>query len=160
MQLLVDDKKITCPHCGSNNCFQEDYKVESNEFSSYMCMSCGYTTTTIYKKDSPIIEEYEQQCPALFKDLKYVDTKTNLVWYPIVLNFPDLGLVFPDGASAFDWKWRAVPLKEVPESEREKYPIPNQEGKFYETKADMESSKLFEPNQFKDACKYLNIIQE
>lgn len=159
MELVVDDKKIECPHCNSNNCFQEDYKVETNTLSSYMCMNCGYTTTTLYKKDSQIIEDYEKQCPDLFKDLKFHDTKTDLIWYPIVLNFPDLGLVFPDGTNAFDWKWRAVPMIKVSEDEKEKYPIPSQPGKFYESRADMESSRTYAPSMFQDACKFLNIIQ-
>lgn len=157
--LIIEDKKITCPHCSSTNCFQEDYKVETNQVSSYMCMGCGYTTTTLYKHNTEFVKNYEEQCPDLFKDLKFHDKETDLVWYPIVLNFPDVGLIFPDGSNAFDWKWRAVPVKEVSEDEKTKYPVPNQPGEYYKTKADMESSRLYAQSEFYDACKFLNIIQ-
>lgn len=158
-ELEVDNKKIDCPRCNSINCFQEDYKVSENSVSSYMCMNCGYTTTSLYKKGSTIVDEYEAQCPNLFKDIKYYDKETDLLWYPVVLNFPDKGLIFPDGTSALDWKWRAVPIKLVAEDEKEKYPIPGKEGEFYQTKADMESSKLYSQSDFYSACKYLDIIQ-
>lgn len=159
IELEVDDKKIDCPRCDSKNCFQEDYKVAENSVSSYMCMSCGYTTTSLYKVGSDIIEEYESQCPNLFKDIKFHDKQTDLIWYPVVLNFPDKGLVFPDGSNALNWKWRAVPIKEVDEDEKQKYPIPGKDGEFYQTKADMDSSRVFPQSDFYSACKHLNIIQ-
>jgi transcription elongation factor Elf1 len=160
MDLIVDNAKINCPRCNSSNCFREDYKVEKNEVSSYMCMGCGYTTTSLYKKNSEMIGVYEEQCPDLFKDIKYHDKDTDLLWYPIVLNFPDKGLIFPDGTNAFDWQWRAVPVVKVDDSEKEKYPIPNKPGEYYETKADMENSRLYPQSSFQDACKYLKIIVE
>lgn len=160
MELQVDNNKINCPRCNSINCFEETYAVEKNTISSYLCMGCGYTTTTLNTIDSENIKQFEEGCPELFKDIKYHDVERNVYWYPTVLNFPELGLVFPDGANAFDWKWRAVPVKPVTEEEKENYPIPGQKGKYYETKADMDSSRLFEQSDFSGACKYLKIIVE
>lgn len=154
----VEEKKINCPCCESINCFEETYTVEQNTVSSYLCMGCGYTTTTLQQKDSDFVKQFEETCPQLFKDIAYHDEKTNLMWYPTVLNFPDKGLVFPDGANAFDWQWRAVPVKPVSEAEKTMFPIPGEEGKFYETKADMESSRLYPQGQFQNACKHLGII--
>lgn len=159
MELLVDNAKVICPRCGSKNCFQEDYKVESNSVSSFMCMGCGYTTTSLYKIGSEIVQQFEESLPELFKAIKYNDSTSDLVWYPIVLNFPDKGLIFPDGTNSFDWQWRAVPVKEVAEEDKNKYPIPDKPGEFYETKADMESSRLYPQSGFQDACKYLSIIE-
>lgn len=159
MKLVVEDKKIKCPRCSSDNCFQEDYKVEPNTVSSYMCMNCGYTTTTLYKHGSDIVKEYEETCPELFKDLSFHDKENDLVWYPVVLNFPDLGLIFPDGTNSFDWQWRAVPVIPVKEDEATKYPIPNKPDEYYKTRADMESSRLYAQSEFYNACRYLNIIQ-
>lgn len=157
---LEDCKKITCPHCESINCFQEDYEQDGSSLSAYMCLSCGYTTSTLNVDGTEFVTQYEDSCPTLFKDLKFVDPDTNLAWYPMVLNFPTIGLVFPDGASALDWSWRAVPVKPVSESEKTKFPIPNEPGKFYETKADIDSSRLYPQNQFYQACKFLGIIVE
>lgn len=160
MDVSVQDKKINCPHCGSQNCFQEEYAVAENKLSSYLCMGCGYTTTTMNTISSEFVAEFEKTCPDLFKDIRFHDKETDLVWYPTVLNFAEYGLIFPDGTKADDWKWRAVPVVPVPEDERQKYPIPNEPGKFYETKADMNASKLFERSEFSDACSFLNIIQK
>lgn len=159
MNVSVEEKKIICPHCGSHNCFQEDHVVGENRVESYLCMSCGYTTTSMNEKDSEFVTSFEETCPELFKDMMYYDEPRNLCWYPTVLNFPENGLVFPDGTSVFDWKWRAVPVIAVKEEEKTKYPIPGKDGEYYEMKADMDNSKLFDQNQFMDACKYVGIIQ-
>lgn len=156
-ELIDGGTKVQCPHCNSNNCFKEDYEHDTENVSAYLCMQCGYTTTTLHKKDTPFIEEYESAFPTLFKDLKFVDND-DVVWYPMVLNFPSLGLVFPDGTSALDWSWRAVPVVPVDEDEKTKYPMPGEEGKYYEFKANMEGSRLYPQGQFNEACKYLGII--
>lgn len=155
----IVEKKINCPYCGSANCFQEDHTVQEQLVESFLCLACGYTATSLNQEGSDFVAKFEEGCPELFKDIKFVDPETNLVWYPTVLNFPEHGLVFPDGTDAFDWKWRAVPIISIPEEDRQNYPIPGEEGKYYENKADMPSSKMFEKNEFQEACKYLNIIQ-
>jgi DNA-directed RNA polymerase subunit RPC12/RpoP len=160
INLETETTKISCPKCNSANCFQETHKVAANTVDSYLCMKCGFTSTSLNTPDSPYLKDFEETCPELFKDIKFVDNDRKIVWYPTVLNFPELGLIFPDGTDAFNWSWRAVPVKPVEESEKEKYPIPGQDGKYYETKADMESSKLFDQNDFNGACKYLKIIVE
>lgn len=160
MEIVVDNDKIECPKCASSNCFEETHTVEANSVKSYICMGCGYTTTTLNKPDSDFIKEFEETAPELFKDIKFFDKERGIVWYPTVLNFPELGLVFPDGTDSFNWQWRAVPVVPVGEDEKQKYPIPGEEGKFYEHKADMESSRLYSQESFIDACKYLKIVVE
>lgn len=160
MELQVENNKIDCPKCASSNCFEEVHTVATNSVKSYICMGCGFTSTSLNTEDSEYIKNFEETCPELFKDIKFIDPERKIVWYPTVLNFPELGLIFPDGANAFNWVWRAVPVKPVGEDEKEKYPIPGEPGKFYETKADMESSKTFDQKSFTDACKYLKIIVE
>lgn len=154
-----DDKKIKCPNCNSNNCFQEDYEQDQNTtVSAYMCMNCGYTTSTHNVEGSAFVEEIEKIFPTLFVDLRFVDSKTNLVWYPITLNFPTKGIIFPDGSSAYDWQWRAAPIAKIPVEEQINYPIPGKQGEYYETKIDMENSRLYPSLQFYHACRYLDII--
>ena len=157
-ELISQDVKITCPHCESVNCFQEDYNQEELTLSAYLCLNCGFTTSTINEEGSAIMAKYEENMPSLFSDLKFVDPKTKLVWYPMVLNFPTLGMVFPDGSNALSWQWRAVPITAVKKEEEEKFPIPGKKGEFYKTKADMEASRLYPQGQFHQACKFLGII--
>ncbi len=156
-ELIDGGTKVTCPHCGSSNCFREDYDHGETPVSAYLCVSCGYTSTTLHKADSEFIKTYELSLPELFRDLKFIDSESN-VWYPIVLNFPTLGVIFPDGTSTLNWSWRAVPVVPVDEDEKNKYPIPGEEGKYYETKADMDGSRLYPQGQFYEACKFLGII--
>ena len=124
-----------------------------------MCMECGYTSTTLNEEGSLVVETYEQGTAELIKDLRWVDPNTNLVWYPIVLNFPSFGIIFPDGTNKDNWAWRAAPAVDISEEEQKKYPIPGQKDQYYTKRIDMNSSELFEADQFYDACKFLGFIQ-
>ena len=42
------DDKINCSVCGELDC----YKESENDIDSYLCMNCGYTTTSLNKEDS------------------------------------------------------------------------------------------------------------
>lgn len=151
----AEPTKITCPHCGSNNCFMEIEEMAT----SYMCMGCGYTSTSMNRVDSAELKAYEEITPQLMLDLKWIDPQANLVWYPMVLHFPNTGIVFPDGTSKSDWSWRAAMAVDVAEQDKTKYPIPGQSGQFYSRKVDMESSKLFDRDSFTDACKFVGLIK-
>lgn len=148
--------KITCPHCGGTNCFVEEH----DGIKSYLCMDCGYTTTSLNVDGSLQMQDWTSTLPELIKAIKWVDPETKLVWLPSTLNMPGIGLVFPDGTTADDWQWRAVPVTSVSADEKKKYPIPGKEGEYYTTKADFSKSKLFGKNEFKEACKHIGIIKQ
>jgi|DEB0MinimDraft_3_1074331.scaffolds.fasta_scaffold09554_5 DNA-directed RNA polymerase subunit RPC12/RpoP len=149
-------EKITCPHCGGTNCFVEEH----DGVTSYLCMDCGYTTTSLNVEGSLQMQDWESTLPELIKAIKWVDPETNLVWLPSTLNMPGIGLVFPDGTTVDDWQWRAVPVVSVGADEKKKYPIPGKEGEYYTTKADFSKSKLFAQNEFQLACKHIGIIKQ
>ena len=160
LQSSTEPTKIGCPHCGHNQCFEETQTLpDGQEVASYMCLDCGYTSNTLNVEDSDFIKGYEETTAELIKDLRWVDPNTNLVWYPIVLNFPSFGIVFPDGTNVFDWSWRAALAVEIPHQDSKKYPIPGQEGEYYTKRVDMESSRLFNSDDFYSACKFLGFIQ-
>lgn len=150
------NNKIQCPVCGADDCYKES---ESN-VDSYLCVSCGYTTNSLYLKNSVALSSWEKSTPKLISNSKFVDDKTNLVWYPSVLNFPSMGMIFPDGPNEFEWQWRVAKIVEIPEEEQNKYPVPNTNNEFYKSKLDMESSKFFERTDFKNACIELGILEE
>ena len=51
------EKKITCPNCLSDkHCFEEDVNNVEN-FKSYMCFNCGFTSNTSFRKDSEVLNE-------------------------------------------------------------------------------------------------------
>jgi hypothetical protein len=150
--------KIVCKHCGDHSCFEEETQNKEGDLAkSYMCTSCGYTTTTLNKEGSDVVKGYEETTAQIIKDLRWVDDE-ELVWYPIVLNFPSVGIIFPQGTSKSNWTWVTAPATLIPEEDKEKYPIPGVEGEFYKKKVDMSQQKEFAPHQFYDACKQVGFI--
>lgn len=156
----MEPTKVLCPHCGSHECFVETQELpDKTVVDSSMCMECGYTTTTLNVEGSAIVQQIEDTTAELIKDLRWVDPNTNLVWYPIVLNFPSFGIIFPDGTNKDEWSWRAAPAVDVSAEEVEKYPIPGRPGEFYSRRIDMSQGQLFDRKDFYSACKFLGFIQ-
>jgi Zn ribbon nucleic-acid-binding protein len=151
-----DNGKIECPVCKQIECYVE---AESG-IDSYLCVGCGYTTTSKHVHNSIDLRQWEQVTAEIIKASKFVDTNTNLVWYPSVLNFPSKGLIFPDGTNESNWKWRMAPVVQIPEEERTKYPVPGKKDEYYSSRINMGGSKLFERNEFKTACEELGILQK
>ena len=48
----------------------------------------------------------------------------------------------------------------IKEEEKEKYPIPNKEGEFYEYKMDMTTLKQFNERDFMEALDYIGVFEE
>ena len=147
-------EKVTCPHCGGSNCFIEEYE----DVESHLCMDCGYTTTSLNIEGSVQMVDWESALPELVKVIKWVDPQTKLIWLPSTLNVPQKGIVFPDGITAQDWKWRSAPVVSVSKEEQKKYPIPGKPGEFYKTKIDFSKSQLFDQSEFQNACKHIGLI--
>jgi hypothetical protein len=160
-QIEAIPEKIVCPHCGSKNCFEEGMMLEISPAMvySYMCMGCGYTSTTLSKVDSDLIKDYEETTAEIVKEIKWIDPNTNLVWYPTVLNFPSSGIIFPDGTNKSDWGWTAAPAVDIPKEDMKKYPIPGTD-QFYTRRIDMQAAKKFKSNEFSEACKSIGFIKE
>ena len=57
-----------------------------------------------------------------------------------------------------NWEWAAVKAVEVKEEEKEKYPIPNKKGKYYEYRMDMTTMKQFKERDFMDALSYIGVL--
>lgn len=153
--------KVKSPLTGTNNCFEHEQVFEDGTtVKSWMCMDSGFTSTTLNTEDSPIIDSYEETTAELIKELKWIDPETKLIWYPMVLNFPSFGIIFPDGSSKDDWQWMAAPAVDIPEADRKKYPIPGQTDQFYTRKINMEAGRKFSSDQFYQAAKFLGFIQQ
>lgn len=143
-----------CKHCGSDATLETQL---DNENKAWICYTCGFNTSTFHKEGSELINKSDEQCPTLYKDLKFTD-EDGLVWYPTTLNFPEKGMVFLDGSSTDNYKWAAILATDVDESEKVKFPIPGQPGQFYNKKMDMTTLKHFGKNEFMDALEYANML--
>lgn len=146
---MINDELITCKRCGSDAC----YHSQIDSVDTYMCWTCGFSTTSNHKENSDIVKELKKSLPELYKDLKFVDDQ-RLVWMPCIITLPDSGMVFIDGRTEDDYKWAAV--KMVPLTEEE-----ISSGKFKGdqlTKADFTTIKYFDKLDFMSAAEHIGIF--
>lgn len=138
----------------------KDYLEEkvSDEVTSYLSLKCGYTTNSLFKIGSTTIDEVDMNTAELIKSLKFSDEGKGLIWYPVVINFPSRGMIFPDGTNTTDWKWCYAPAIEIPEGERQKYPVAGSKGEYHTKRIDMSAREYFEQDDFKSACIKLGMI--
>ena len=67
------EKKITCPHCLSDKqCFEEDIN-EIENFKSYMCFNCGFTSNTSYTENSETFSKLLESSTQLVRDIEFFD---------------------------------------------------------------------------------------
>ena len=52
--LQSDGEKITSPIDGNKHCFY--HKDEKNNIESYLCMTSGYTSTSLFKKSQKLLK--------------------------------------------------------------------------------------------------------
>lgn len=154
VKFSMNDKKIQCPHCDSINCFEE----EVNEIKSWMCMKCGFMSNELYKESSNELKQIEMTSPNIIQDLKFYDEKRQVYWFPSIVNTIK-GMIYPEG-SKNKWYWAYAPVVEIPDEEKENYPIFNKPGKYHTSRLAIEHKKLFEPNDFYSALKEMGAIIE
>src|SRR5258706_13959569 len=99
----MKDKIVICLKCGG----PLSYESQFGNIKSWMCLGCGFQSTSMLKKDSDFQKQQHEILPELYKDLSFTDIE-NKVWYPCTLNSPNQGMVFADGTSKNDWKWTAM----------------------------------------------------
>jgi long-subunit fatty acid transport protein len=142
------DKLTDCPHCKQVSAV---YTTAINEFhNSYVCLGCGYQTNDLMVEGEYNVEEYEAELPNLYIDAKKVDEK-NRVWYPNVVNIPDKGTVFLNGASAEYTEWSAIKNIKLSKEDKKKAIF---KGKEY--KSDPKSLKNF-GDDYLSALEYIGV---
>ena len=151
------DRKVTCPHCGSKNCFEST--EEATSVISYLCLKCGYTTNTYFTKESSSLQNSFNTAPTLIKELQFFDETRNLVWIPCVLNMGKKGIIFPRG-SRNNWNWNYAKVVDIPKEESEKYPVVGKEGEFYKSRLDVENALKYEWDDFIGACEEMGITTD
>ena len=143
-----------CPCCGSNACS----KTKRENIEIQLCWTCGMTTTSELIEGSNFQKENYENTAELIKDLKQVHD--NLAWYPKVINLPENGMVFPEwNKRVKDWYWSAVKAIPVNEEEREKYPDPNNPGKYYKFRMDIKNIKRYDKMCFMDAAEEIGMFK-
>jgi len=149
------DNLIICKRCGSDACYVDEV---NQDIKTHFCYGCGFQTNSLMKEGETFYENQVTVLPELYKDLMFKDGEK--VWFPSMINIPSQGMIFANGSSAFDWKWAAVKAVPVSEEEKEKYPIPGKEGKYYDWRMDMTTMKEFPEKEFMDALSYIGALPE
>jgi len=149
----MDDLK-TCDRCGSDACYVQEV---NEKIKNYQCYGCGFITNSLLVKDTEFFEEQMELLPNLYKELMGED-EHGKIWMPSTVNMPTKGMIFANGKSIENWKWAAVLAIPVKDDEKEKYPIPNKEGEFYEWRMDMDNVKEFPETDYIEALDYIGIF--
>ena len=150
------DNLIICRHCGSDACYVTE---NGPEVKTYSCFGCGFTTNSLMKEGEEFYQKQLEVLPELYKDVMFKD-KDSLIWMPTTINVPQNGMVFYNGTNKENAKWAAVKAVKVTEEEKEKYPIKNKPGEYYEWRMDMTTIKPFEMKEFMDALSYIEVLPE
>lgn len=141
------DALTICKRCGSNACYEQ--KV-NEEVTTYLCMGCGFTTSTLMTENSAVVKQALESSPELYKDLMYLD-EGKLVWFPATITVPNQGMVFVDGKSKTDWKWAAVRAVLLQEGDKKA-------SKDQTHKMDMKNVQHFEERDFMDALEVIGFF--
>ena len=147
--------KINCPNCKSKNCFESIDK----SVTTYLCLSCGYTSNTLLKQGTDSLEEVMKTTPQLVKNLQIYDFTREIYWLPTVINMGDRGIIYPEGTTD-SWKWRYAKVVDVPEASQKDYPVPGTDGEYYTTMLDVENAEEFKSTEFLKACKAMGITEK
>jgi hypothetical protein len=155
---LSMDKLVDCPCCKSNACYESEFKTLEGIATTWLCLTCGFTTNTSMEEESETAKQSLELTADLIRDNKQIHN--NLVWLPTVITMADKGMIFPEPVKGteMDWQWTVVKSILVKEDEKEKYPIPNKPGEFYEKKMDMKNLKHFKKLEFMDAADELGLF--
>jgi len=141
------DKLVDCKRCGGNACYEQNI---DESITTWMCMGCGFTTSTLMSKDGEVVKNAVETSPELYKDIMFEDSDQR-VWLPATITLPAKGMVFVDGVNKKDWKWAAV--NAVPLQEGDKKVSENQTHKM-----DMKNVKHFNQKDFMDALETIGFF--
>ena len=153
---LSMDKLVDCPCCTSNACYESEFNTLDGKVTTWLCLTCGFTSNTSMESESEQAKQSLELTADLIRDNQQIHN--GLVWLPTVITMADKGMIFPDGKNKDEWEWTVVKAIPVSEDEKEKYPIPNKPGEFYQKRMDMDNLKRFGKLEFMDAAEELGLF--
>jgi len=147
------DNLTICGRCDSDACYVQEV---NEQIKLYFCYGCGFQANTAMTRDSEFLKQQMETLPELYKELMGEDEK-GTIWMPSVVNLPDKGMVFADGANGQNWQWAAVKATLMSDEEKTKF---KEKGKEYDYKMDMSTLKHFSEREFMDALSYIGVLPE
>ena len=150
----MQDQLTSCKKCKSPLCYE---RHEENTIF-WGCLQCGYTTNTLFIKNTDAVLSYESMMPTLYKDIKFID-EDGFVWYPNTIVKDGVGIIFPDiieGRPISEWKWAVA--RHIPVQENEKDKFKKADGTYHKYKTDMKNVLHFDQNYFSMALEVLGLV--
>ena len=147
------DNLTTCNRCGSDACYVQEV---NEQVKLHFCYGCGFQANSVMTRDSEFLQQQMETLPELYKELMGED-ENGLIWMPSVVNIPDKGMVFADGANSQNWRWAAVKATLMSEEEKTKF---KEKGKEYDYKMDMTTLTHFSERDFIEALSYIGVLPE
>jgi len=144
------DKLTECKKCGGNACYEQ---VINEQVTTWLCMGCGFTTSTELLEGSSLYNSTLETSPELYKDLIIVDGEKK-AWVPSTITLPGKGMVFIDGTSKDDWQWKAVVAIPITEEDRKIKQYPDNQT----VRMDMKNGKVFPQKGFMDALETIGFF--
>ena len=156
-QPVFKEEKIKSPITDGDSCYRVYTEPLTEDY--YLCLGSGFMTTSYYKDKSEALEKTMKQNPKLIQSLQFIDEETSLVWFPVVLNMGDMGIIYPEGTPD-DWYWRYATVIDIPKEKQQDYPIPGKPGEYYINKLDVDKAKTYSKENFLAACYDMGIIKD
>lgn len=147
----MKDQLVECKRCGGNACYEQHINENT---TTWLCMGCGFTTSTMMLEGSKLVNELLETSPELYKDLLYKDSD-NRMWAPATITLPGKGMVFIDGNNKENWEWTAVKAVQITEEDRKLKEYPKDQTH----KMDMSGAKKFGQRDFMDALEVIGFYE-
>ena len=109
--------------------------------------------------------EYDEISPitgnkCVVVEARHVEEDTGLVWYPTFMQMPG-GMLYPEGSTPKDLKWKVARVVNIFGDERLQYPIPGKDGEYFTSKLDVDNANIYDTGDFKLALDSLyDIVKE
>jgi len=153
------DKLVTCKCCGSDACYESEFTTQEGPISTWLCMTCGFTSNTTMTKDGEALKQTLELTADLIKDLR--QDHDGLSYFPTAITMPEKGMIFPEPMKKIkDWGWTVVKAISIPKKDQKKYPDPRNPGTFYKYKMDMKNLKHYDKLAFMDAAEELGMFEK
>ena len=155
----TQDKLVDCKCCNSNACYESEFTTADGKITTWLCMTCGFTSNTTMTEDSEGLKQTLELTADLIKDLQ--QTHDGLAFFPTAITMPSKGMIFPEPIKETkDWGWTVVKAIPILEEEQHKYPDATNPGTFYKHKMDMKNLKRFDKLCFMDAAEELGMFEK
>lgn len=126
---------ISCPLCDEHSC----HVIGAGEAQIMQCINCGYVSSNKYIGDKDTNEEYKKLEPDM---QQWAKEELGRIWIPTIMTLPT-GLIYPFNDDD-KMRWGYAKMVQISEEEKEDYPIPGQEDKYYTQRYDMENPRTFD----------------